>query len=111
MKPNNFINFSVVFGFFLGLVFALMRLDSPELILFWTIVSTIGFYLIALFSVSVYIWFIEFDKTLFNKSGLEKRLDYFDHEFDIREKEVANIRRFIGNSDFLENDVLSHQAK
>ncbi|PAF49118.1 hypothetical protein BKH41_03255 [Helicobacter sp. 12S02232-10] len=111
MRPNNFINFSVVFGFFVGLVFAIAKFNEPEIILFWTIISTIGFYLITLFCASAYIWFIDFDKTLFNKAHLEKKLEHFDREFDMREKEAANIRRYIGNSDFAENKLLSTQAK
>ncbi|MDO7252661.1 hypothetical protein [Helicobacter cappadocius] len=102
MKPNNYINFSVVFGFFLGLAFSIAKFDRPEIVLFWTIVSTLGFYLIVVFCASVYIWFLDFDKRLFNKEVLEKRLDYFDHEFDIREKEASNIRQYIRNSDFLD---------
>ncbi|PAF42628.1 hypothetical protein [Helicobacter sp. 11S03491-1] len=107
MKPTNYVNLSVVFGFFLGLAFGIAKFDDPEIILFWTIVSTAGFYLIILFSASAYIWFIDFDKTLFNKNNLEKKLDYFDHEFDIREKEVANIRQYISNSDFLDSKSLA----
>ncbi|PAF41930.1 hypothetical protein [Helicobacter sp. 11S02596-1] len=111
MKPNNFINFSVVFGFFLGLAFGIAKFDEPEVILFWTVIATIGFYLITLFFASAYIWFIEFDKTMFNKSNLEKKLELFDREFDIREREAANIRRYIRNSDFAEDKPVTAEAK
>lgn len=110
MKPNNYINFSIVFGFFLGLAFSIAKFDRPEIILFWTIISTIGFYLIVVFCSSVYIWFIDFDKRLLNKEILEKKLDYFDREFDVREREVSNIRRYIKNSDFLDISSNSSEA-
>ncbi|PAF52693.1 hypothetical protein [Helicobacter sp. 13S00477-4] len=103
MKPNNFINLSVVFGFFLGLVFALAKFDNPETIFFCTLFSTLGFYLIILFCSSVYIWFVETNQTFFNKTRIDKRLEFFDKEFDIREREAINIRRYIQNADFLEN--------
>lgn len=103
MKPSNYVNFSVVFGFFLGLAFGIIKFDEPENILFWTIVSTLGFYLITLLSVSIYTWFVDFDNSFFDKFKLEKKLQYFDNEFDLREKEANNIRNYIKNSDFLEN--------
>ncbi|PAF53065.1 hypothetical protein BKH42_07985 [Helicobacter sp. 13S00482-2] len=109
MKPNNYINFSIVFGFFLGLAFSIAKFNRPEIILFWTVISTVGFYLIVIFCTSVYIWFVDFDKRLFNKDIVEKKLDYFDREFDIREKEVSNIRQYINNSDFL--DISSNNSE
>lgn len=107
MRPNNYIYFFVVLGFFLGLAFAVAKFNEPEMILLWTVVATVGSYLIIVFCVSIYIKFASSDKTIFNKNNLEKKIDYFDYEFGTREKEVANIRRFIEDSDFLDNSVVS----
>ena len=87
MKPLNYLNLSVSFGFFLGLALAVAKFDEPEVMLFWTVVSTLGFYLITMLIVSLYIWSLEFNYDIFDKKGLEKRLDTFDKEFDNREKE------------------------
>ncbi|GAA7844385.1 hypothetical protein HpCOL22_04990 [Helicobacter pylori] len=42
MKVQNFIHFSVVVGFFLGLVFSVLKFNEPESILLWTVLSTLG---------------------------------------------------------------------
>lgn len=100
MKPLNYLNLSVAIGFFLGLAISIAKFDEPEIILFWTIVSTIGFYLITMVIVSIYTWSLEFDHTIFDKKILEKRLDYFDREFDNREKEVQDIKHYLKSFDF-----------
>lgn len=107
MKPNNYIYFFIVLGFFMGLAFAVAKFDEPEMILLWTVITTIGVYIIIMFFASIYIRFAGSDKLNFNKNILEKKIDYFDHEFGTREKEVANIRQFIKDSDFLDNNTVS----
>ncbi|MCE3036674.1 hypothetical protein [Helicobacter anatolicus] len=100
MKPLNYLNLSVAMGFFLGLAFSIAKFDEPEVILFWTIVSTISFYLIAMLIISVYTWSLEFDHTIFDKNNLEKRLEFFDKEFDNREKEAQNIKHYLQSFNF-----------
>ncbi|CBG40533.1 hypothetical protein [Helicobacter mustelae] len=100
MKPLNYLNFSVAMGFFLGLAVSIAKFDEPEIILFWTVVSTIGFYLIVMLIVSVYTWSLDFNHKIFDKKLLEKRLDYFDKEFDSREKEAQDIKHYLKSFDF-----------
>ena len=100
MKPLNYLNISVSFGFFLGLALAVAKFNEPEVMLFWTVVSTLGFYLITMLVVSLYIWSLEFNYDIFDKKGLEKRLDTFDKEFDNREKELRDIKLYLNSFNF-----------
>ncbi len=100
MKPLNYLNLSVSFGFFLGLALAVAKFNEPEVMLFWTVVSTLGFYLITMLIISLYIWSLEFNYDIFDKKGLEKRLDTFDKEFDSREKELRDIKLYLNSLNF-----------
>lgn len=100
MKPTNYLNLSVSFGFFLGLALAVAKFDEPEIMLFWTVVSTIGFYLIAMLIVAIYTWSLDFSFNIFDKTSLENRLDEFDREFDLQEREVQNIRLYLKSFDY-----------
>lgn len=100
MKPLNYLNLSVSFGFFLGLALAIAKFNEPEIMLFWTVVSTLGFYLITMLIISLYIWSLEFNCNIFDKKTLEKRLDTFDKEFDDREKEMRDIKLYLNSFDF-----------
>ncbi len=105
MRIANFINLSVVSGFFIGLTFGLMKFDEPELVLFLTIIVTIAMYLISLSMSALYIFIVkQKSSTLLNKSSIEKQLEYFDAEFDETEKQTRSIRQFIKNFDFSEED-------
>ncbi|AKE81617.1 hypothetical protein EPC67_01945 [Helicobacter pylori] len=100
MRVQNFIHFSVVVGFFLGLVFSVLKFNEPESILLWTVLSTLGGYLIALLFASIFIACTDLDICLFDKKGTEESLLRFNHEFKNREKEVASILNYIRNYDF-----------
>ncbi|RDU73957.1 hypothetical protein CQA57_03870 [Helicobacter anseris] len=100
MKPTNYLNLSVSFGFFLGLALAVAKFNEPEIMLFWTVVSTLGFYLITMLIVAFYTWSLDFSFSIFDKKSLEKRLENFDKEFDLQEKEVQNIRLYLKSLDY-----------
>ena len=100
MKPLNYLNLSVSFGFFLGLALAVAKFNEPEVMLFWTVVSTLGFYLITMLIVALYTWSLDFSHQIFDKKTLEKRLEAFDREFDTREKEMQDIKLYLKSFDF-----------
>ncbi|STQ83687.1 hypothetical protein [Helicobacter fennelliae] len=103
MRVSNFINLSVVAGFFIGLIFGLIKFNEPELVLFLTIVVTITMYLISLSMATIYIHMIEPKRSLLsNKKLIERQLDFFDSEFDMTEKQARSVRQFIKNFDFSE---------
>lgn len=95
MKQDNFISFSIVFGFFVGLIISLVKFSSPELIVFWTIICTTCVYLITTFCVSLYIMFIDYNHTKINKDKLESTFSYYLSELDRKEKEVLGVRKYL----------------
>ncbi len=111
MKVSNFINFSVVAGFFIGLAVGIMKFDEPEHMLFMTIVVTISMYLISLAMATIYIYVIEpKHSVLTNKEMIEKQLEYFDNEFDHTERHARAIHQFISNSDFSDDQEIPRKA-
>lgn len=95
MRQDNYISFSVVAGFFMGLIFSIIKFSQGELIILWTIIWTVVFYLIALCAASFYMRFIDYDKKKVNIRKLDSTLDYYVKEFDKREKETFSIRNYL----------------
>ncbi len=107
MKPDNYMSFSLVAGFFLGLSFSISKFDEAEFIVLWTIITTIGMYLIVAISVSLYFWFLDFERSKAKKSRFENNLEYYRLEFDKREKESIKIRNFIRSIEADEDEMFS----
>ncbi|WP_163532921.1 hypothetical protein [Helicobacter suis] len=103
MKLENFVNFSIVGGFFIGLILSLLKFDQPEYILFGTLISTVGFYLIILFFASIYMGFVSPRKKLLNKADLERKLVYFNKEFVQREREIEDLLNYVRNYEYNED--------
>ncbi|RDU64894.1 hypothetical protein CQA53_07435 [Helicobacter didelphidarum] len=95
LKRENYVSFAIVVGFFLGLVFGVAKFDEPELMVLWTILSTMGIYLIVTVSVSVYYIFTDSNDAKLHKEKLEESLEHYRKEFDRKEQEVESIRNFI----------------
>lgn len=95
LKRENYISFAIVVGFFLGLVFGVAKFEEPELMVLWTILATMGVYLIATVSISTYYLFMDSHSSEIHKERLEESLEYYRKEFDKKEQEVQNIRNFI----------------
>lgn len=91
-------SFSIVAGFFIGLIISIAKFDTPELIILWTIICTVGLYLIVTCCVSFYMMFIDYNDTKLNKDKLDSTLDYYLKEFDKREKEVLSVRKYLKHS-------------
>ncbi|PZT48573.1 hypothetical protein B6S12_02720 [Helicobacter valdiviensis] len=96
LKMDNFLSFAIVNGFFIGLLLSFLKFDEPEMIVAWTLIATIGFYLITLVSVSFFMHFFD-DKNKANvhKSSYNKILEDYIEEFDKREKATNKIRNFL----------------
>lgn len=95
MKPDNYMSFGIVTGFFLGLTFAIAKFDDPALMLIWTIFTTMGIYLIITLCISLCFWFLDFASLQTKKGKLEQNLEYYRLEFDKKERESARIRSFL----------------
>ncbi len=95
MNVENFINFFIVKGFFIGLVFSILKLDNPEEIVIYTIVVTLSFYILALFSSSLFLKFFNFKHSALQKEAYDDILDYFIVEIEKREKVANGIFEFL----------------
>lgn len=102
-------SFSIVAGFFIGLAFSISKFDEPEIMVLWTIITTMGVYLIVAVSVSLYFWFLDFERSKLKKNKLENILEYYRLEFDKREKESTKIRNFIRSIESDDEEIQTHQ--
>lgn len=98
MKQDNYISFSIVFGFFIGLAMSIIKFNSPELIILGTIVGTMIIYLIALFCASFYMMFSDNEASKLNIKKLDSTLDMYLNDLDKSEKETLYIRNYIKHS-------------
>ncbi|WP_121020989.1 hypothetical protein [Helicobacter vulpis] len=100
MKVDNFVNFAIVGGFFIGLILSLIKFDKPEYVLFGTLVSTAGFYMIMLLFASIFMTFIYPRKRFLNKAELERKLGLFSKEFVEREKEIDALLKYVHDYEY-----------
>lgn len=95
LKQDNYLSFAIVVGFFLGLMIGVAKFDEPELMILWTILSTMGIYLIMTVAISFYYLVMDCSNEKVHKEKLEESLEHYRKEFDRKEQEVQNIRAFI----------------
>ncbi len=94
MSVENFINFFIVNGFFIGLLFSILKVDNPEEIVIYTIIVTLSFYIIALFSSSLFLKFFNFKESALQKEAYDDILDHYIGEIEKREKVASGIFEF-----------------
>jgi hypothetical protein len=86
MRSSNFVSFLTVQGFFIGFVFSILKAQSAEGILVYTLLITAFFYLFSHFIISFFIRFSPLRQEYFPKVRHEKDLDYYVNEISKREK-------------------------
>ncbi|WP_104722058.1 hypothetical protein [Helicobacter mesocricetorum] len=95
LRMDNFLSFAIVSGFFIGLLLSFLKFDEPEMIVAGTLISTIGFYLIALLSASLCVQFFNQDPKIAQRPSYNRILEEYIEEFDKREKTTNRIRGFL----------------
>ncbi|MBX7490400.1 hypothetical protein [Helicobacter turcicus] len=95
LKMDNFLSFAIVNGFFIGLLLSFLKFDDPAMIVAGTLVSTMGFYLITLVSVSLFVRFVNTHENTSKKNAYNALLEEYIDEFDKREKATNKIRGFL----------------
>lgn len=86
IRPENFIYFFTVCGFFIGLIFTVINFNEPEDILFYTAEITLFFYLFIHIIIMNFVDIKRFGDTLFKKKEYEDISEFFVEELDTREK-------------------------
>ncbi|WP_299546022.1 hypothetical protein [uncultured Helicobacter sp.] len=95
LKMDNFLSFAIVNGFFIGLLLSFLKFDDPAMIVAGTLISTMGFYLITLISVSLFVRFLNTNENTDKKNSYNALLEEYISEFDKREKATNKIRGFL----------------
>lgn len=91
IRPENFIYFFTVCGFFIGLMFSIINFNQPENIVLYTAEITLFFYLFIHIVIMNFVDIRKFGDTIFNKKEYEEVSEYFISELDVREKKMDNI--------------------
>ena len=91
MRAENFIAFFTVCGFFIVIVFTLLKVSEPIEMLFYTLVITLFFYLIIHIVIMNYVDVKRTLKKFFDKQRHEEIADYLISELNVREKRMENI--------------------
>lgn len=95
-KAENFIYFLTVNGFFIGLIFSVMKGFEPFNFLFAVIVTTSVFYMLGLASSGLFIKHLSAKQLFYlDKDNLEKAIDYQIGELEKREAEILEAYYFI----------------
>lgn len=95
LKTDNFLSFAIVNGFFIGLLLSFLKFDDPAMIVAGTLISTMGFYLITLVSVSLFVSFVNTHEDTSKKNAYNTLLEEYIEEFDKRERITNKIRGFL----------------
>lgn len=91
MRGTNFVAFFTVQGFFIGIVFALLKGSGPEGILSYTFLITAFFYLFSHLCVALYFKTLSTVRSYFPKEQHERELDLIIHEINKRESRVERM--------------------
>jgi hypothetical protein len=91
VRAENFIAFFTVCGFFVGMLFTLLKVNEPVEMLVYTLLITFFFYLIVHIVIMNYVDVRRTMKRFFDKDRHEEIADYLISELAIREKRMENI--------------------
>ncbi|NPA87225.1 hypothetical protein [Caminibacter pacificus] len=96
MRGENFIYFATVSGFFIGLIFSVLKDFGVEELLLYTFLITLIFYLVALASVAFYVKYIDIKQIEYlNKKEIDSVLDVQIKELEKKEDSILNNYEFI----------------
>ncbi len=95
MKVENFVHFFTSAGFFIGLAFSVINFDDPGLIIFYTFLITVWFYVMILICGSLFMKYFDFKKQTIRKDIYDSVLDHYINEFEKREKISDKMVEFI----------------
>ena len=97
MRAENFIAFFTVCGFFIGVVFTILKVSEPIEILVYTLIITLFFYLIIHVVIMNYVDVRRTMKRFFDKERHEEIAEYLISELAVREKRMDNIMAIVTN--------------
>lgn len=99
MRSINFVSFLTVQGFFIGFVFSILKAQTAEGVLVYTLMITAFFYLFSHFIISFFLRYSPVRQEFFPKMRHEKDLDYYANEITKREKIAESSLDFLNQLD------------
>jgi hypothetical protein len=109
MAGENFVYFFTVQGFFIGIIFGILKSFDAAGLLTYTFFITLFFYLFSHIIIAFYFRTLSVKAYSFNKNNHEKDLDFFVKEINKREKIIDSATKITDiavkmNSDEHERD-------
>ena len=106
MLGENFVYFFTVQGFFVGIIFGILKSFNAEGLLTYTFIITIFFYLFSHVIIALYFRTITAKAYFFPKELHEKELDMFVKEINKREKIIDSAYKFTD----IVKEINSHES-
>lgn len=91
MKPENFVAFFTVCGFFVGFIFVLLNIDDALMTIVYTLIITFAFYIIIHVLIMCFVDIHKVSAKIFKKQRYEDASNSFISELSVREKKMENI--------------------
>lgn len=106
MRAENFIAFFTVCGFFIGVMFVVLRVNEPIDMLVYTFLITFFFYLLIHIVIMNYLDLRRIFKKSFDKEEYEKESERIISELNLREKRIENLLNKIASENLLIKQTL-----
>jgi L-asparagine transporter-like permease len=112
MRGENFIYFSTVSGFFIGIIFSTIKEFDVIEFIFATIIITLIFYLVALASIAFFIKFVDIKEIVFfDKYEIDNILDSQIKELEKKENFILESYEFIKQIEQEELEIIKKNKK
>jgi hypothetical protein len=110
MRVENFMNFAMVFGFFVGVFFAFFNFDSVLEIIFATILVNFIIYAVVTYSSSLFMKYFQFQQKTFAKKSYDEILDYYVNEIKLKDRKIDEVMKYIDELNLAE-EILRIKAE
>ncbi|MDD3466380.1 MAG: hypothetical protein PHE67_04445 [Campylobacterales bacterium] len=112
VSVSNFISFLTLNGFFIGLVFAVLKIQDPFYIIFAVSAITAIFYMMALLASALFIKSVSFQpRYRIKKEKYETAIDTAITEIEKRERVIKEMYEFIRNLEAEEYEDMRREAQ
>lgn len=111
MLGENFVYFFTVQGFFIGIIFGILKSFDAEGLLTYTFFITLFFYLFAHVIIAFYFRTLSVKAYSFNKDVHERDLDLFVKEINKREKLIDSATKITDIAIKMNSDELARDRK
>lgn len=91
MRPENYVAFFTVCGFFIGLSFSVVSIDEAFDIIVFTIFITFAFYIFVHIAIMNFVDLKKISGRIFDKEAYEKASNNMINDLVIREKKIDSI--------------------